>query len=35
MRKLVIFAAAAVLGGVLLAAKSHAPKIAAEKYANM
>jgi Zn-dependent M28 family amino/carboxypeptidase len=32
MRKLVIFAAAAVLGGgVLLAAKSHAPKIAAEK----
>jgi len=28
MRKLVIFAAAAVLGGVLLAAKSHAPKIA-------
>ena len=32
MRKLVIFAAAVVLGGgVLLGAKSHAPKIAAEK----
>jgi Zn-dependent M28 family amino/carboxypeptidase len=32
MRKLVVFAAAAILGGgVLLAAKSHTPKIAAEK----
>jgi Zn-dependent M28 family amino/carboxypeptidase len=32
MRKLVIFAATAILGGgVLLAAKSHTPKIAAEK----
>jgi len=32
MKKLFAFAAAAVLGGgVLLAAKSHAPKIAAEK----